>query len=136
VQPKGQLSFEYLLLTAAFFSLLLVFGGALSKIRDAGFAAAECTAAKEFSNSFRDAANSLSIYGAGSSKALSGRALGKWALETGGNSFSLIIDGSEHCILPEVRVSAEFSRESIELESAFSLTLEKVSPNTLSVVGN
>ena len=77
---RGQLSIEYLILSAAFLAFLLLLLGPLEQAFDAAVFSIDVIAAEKFSGDLSVALRELNLSGTGSSKSLSAKALANWQL--------------------------------------------------------
>ena len=84
MQSRAQLSLEYMLLLAAFFSALLAFIPSISSLHANAVFASDVQNAQNFMNGLESASEKMLILGSGSQLALTARALTVWELGISG----------------------------------------------------
>src|SRR3989344_3181344 len=77
---KGQITFEYLLITAAFFSFMLLLLGPLEKALDTAVFSLDVLYAESFAEELNYASKSLSLLGEGSTKKVESKILTNWRI--------------------------------------------------------
>lgn len=85
----GQLSLEYLLITAAFLSAFMLFIQLFSFIYSSSINAVDEKNAELFVSDFSYAVKELSVFGEGSSRTVMASPSGKWLVEISGKSLKL-----------------------------------------------
>jgi hypothetical protein len=78
IKSHGQITFEFLIITAAFFSFMLIILGPLENALDTAIFAADAISAENFAQRLGSGAESLSLMGEGSSKRFESGVLTKW----------------------------------------------------------
>ena len=80
IKQRGQVTFEFLIITAAFFSFMFLLLGPLENTLDTAIFAADAISAENFAQRLDSGAESLSLMGEGSSKKLESGVLTKWRI--------------------------------------------------------
>src|SRR3989344_8728188 len=92
---SGQITFEYLLITAAFFTFMLVLLGPLEQALDTAIFSMDVISAEHFSERIALSSESLSMLGIGSSKKMESRVLTEWHIYRGAENAFLEVSSAK-----------------------------------------
>lgn len=104
---KAQVSIEYLLLLAAFFSFLLLIVPSMGGVYNAGIFGLDARNARSFLNSFESSVKRLSLFGDGSEEIVSAKILTLWRVYSDGEKIFVFVESSE--LAKSKELSAELS---------------------------
>ena len=107
---RGQVTFEYLLITAAFFSFMLVLLGPLEQALDTAIFSMDVISAEHFSERLALSSESLSMLGIGSSKKVESRVLTEWHIYRGAENAFLEVRSAKLSKAKEfsLQINADF----------------------------
>lgn len=129
LNKKGQLSLEYMILLAAFFSALLIFMPLLINIQSLGIFAEDVKSAELFLSNIKNSADALLLFGNGSKKSLESPILTSWTISSSQNKLFLKVKSTEPPKekLLEIELNEPISIEEKTFENSISLVLQKES---------
>lgn len=134
---KGQLSLEYIIILAAFFSFLALLFPQLERVFYAGIFSTDVKNAENFLHSFENSARLLSVLGEGSEQRISARIFTSWEIYLEGNKLIVLVKSKE--LGKEKKLSAELnagiSMQKISGTGGISLKLVKGSRG-ISIINN
>ncbi|MBS3057561.1 MAG: hypothetical protein J4415_02930 [Candidatus Diapherotrites archaeon] len=126
LHSRAQLSLEYMLLLAAFFSALLVFMPVIAGLHANAVFASDVQNAQNFMNGLESASEKMLILGSGSQLALTARVLTLWQLNINGTKATLVLTsesaGKSKTFETELAVPLELDQKTFT--SGFSMLLK------------
>src|SRR3989338_5554173 len=126
LHSRAQLSLEYMLLLAAFFSALLVFMPVIAGLHANAVFASDVQNAQNFMNGLESASEKMLILGSGSQLALTARVLTLWQLNINGTKATLVLTsesaGKSKTFETELAVPLELGQKTFT--SGFSMLLK------------
>ncbi len=121
----GQLSLEFALLLAAFFSFFLVLAPAMTEVLDTGEYGVDAKAAELFLDQAKNAAGRLDAFGNGSTEEIRGTALHDWRVTAENQALAIEIARPENPKRLEAALAQPLALTAQTVRGRFSLRLEK-----------
>ncbi len=122
---SGQLSLEFALLLAAFFSFFLVLAPAMAEVLDTGEYGVDAKNAELFLDQAKNAAGRLDAFGDGSTEEIRGAALHDWRVTADNQTLSIEIARPEDPKRLEAALVRPLTLAGQTVRGRFSLRLEK-----------
>lgn len=124
---RGQITFEYLLITAAFFSFMLILLGPLEQALDTAIFSIDVISAENFSERILSASKSLSMLGEGSTKKIGSSVLTKWRLFKDSGGVFLEVTSTKLGKVKKfpIQISADFTEMSFTKNAFIILTTDE-----------
>lgn len=135
-KARGQITFEYLLITAAFFSFMLILVGPLEQALDTAIFSIDVISAENFSERILSSSKSLSMLGAGSTKKIESGVLTEWRLfrDSGGAFLEVTSTKLGKAKKFPIQISADFPEMSFTKNAYIILTNDEnglsINPNS------